>query len=305
MKPEFTGSALSIEEQIALLERQGLTIGDRDKAIRILSNVSYSRLKSYLIPLMADRATHRFREGATFDDAYTLYGFDRRLRELIFHEMEKVEISLRTRIAYAYSGAEKGYWYANPDWFRDPKEHKDIIRKITADFERSDNESLKRFREKYSNPLPPCWMALEASSMGTLAIIYDAMSYSPLKKGIADWYSLSTEDLSSWMFHLVWIRNQCAHHNRLWNRTLEQRPNVPLRAKKHFPPQNEKSASHIYITLCVIKYLQDTVKPGNTFAERLKTLLDNYPRIDPTLMGFPQDWREDPLWNSKTDNGED
>ena len=84
-KPEFQGRALDFEEQIALLRSQGLIIEDEKKALHILNNVSYSRLKTYLVPLMEDRKAHRFREGASFEDAYALYGFDRRLRELVFH----------------------------------------------------------------------------------------------------------------------------------------------------------------------------------------------------------------------------
>ena len=114
-KTEFHGSALSFEDQIRLLRSQGLTIKDEKKALRVLQNVSYSRLKSYLVPLMEDRVSHRFRPGASMDDAYALYGFDRRLRELIFHEMEKIEISIRARMGYVSSGSDSGYWYMNPD----------------------------------------------------------------------------------------------------------------------------------------------------------------------------------------------
>lgn len=61
-KPEFQGRALDFEEQIALLRSQGLIIEDEKKALHILNNVSYSRLKTYLVPLMEDRKAHRFRE---------------------------------------------------------------------------------------------------------------------------------------------------------------------------------------------------------------------------------------------------
>ncbi|MBS7302112.1 MAG: Abi family protein, partial [Bacteroidales bacterium] len=262
-KPEFHGRALDFEEQIELLRNQGSIINDERRALSILNNVSYARLKTYMVPLMLDRKAHKFREGASFEDAYTLYGFDRRLRELIFHEMEKVEISVRTRIGYASAGSEAGYWFMNPDWFRDEREHRDILRRLSSEVERADNDAIKRFRLKYSNPLPPCWLTLEATSMGTLSTIYDQMRYSPLKKGIADYYGLSVEDFSSWLNHLVYIRNRCAHHNRLWNKTLTSPANCPLRPSFPSPKQSEFSRTHVYMTLCVIKYLQNTVKPEN------------------------------------------
>ena len=65
-KPEFRGRAIDFEEQIALLRSQGLIIKDEQKALRILNNVSYARLKTYLVPLMEDRKAHRFREAVSY-----------------------------------------------------------------------------------------------------------------------------------------------------------------------------------------------------------------------------------------------
>ena len=74
---------------------------------------------------------------------------------------------------------------------------------------------------------------------------------------------------------------------------------VPVRTRFPFPEQNDFSRTHVYMTLCVIQYLQNTVKPENTFAQRLRTLIDNYPIVDTSLMGFPTDWKEDPFWKTE------
>lgn len=296
LKTEFHGSALSFEDQIRLLKSQGLIIKDEKKALRVLQNISYSRFKSYLVPLMEDRATHRFKPGATLEQAYALYGFDRRLRELIFHEMEKIEISIRAKMAYSSSSDDSGYWYMNPDHFRSKGEHREIMRHLTSEVQRSDNDAIKRFYLKYSNPLPPCWLALEATSMGTLASLYAAMKPGPLRVKIAVNYGVSDNVFISWLHHLVYIRNMCAHHNRLWNKTLSVPALVPDTHRGLFPEQQPDASEHIYLTLCIIKYLQNTVKPENTFAQRLKTLIHNYPVADPAFMGFPENWEEDPFW---------
>ena len=296
LKTEFHGSALSFEDQIKLLKSQGLIINDEKKALRVLQNISYSRFKSYLVPLMEDRATHRFKEGATMNQAYALYGFDRRLRELIFHEMEKIEVSIRARMGYLSSSDDSGYWFMNPDYFRSKGEHREIMRHLTSEVLRSDNDAIKRFYQKYSNPLPPCWLALEATSMGTLSSLYAAMKPGPLRQKIAAHYGVSDTVFISWLQHLVYIRNMCAHHNRLWNKTLSVCALVPESRRSLFPEQKPDAAEHVYLTLCIIKFLQNTVKPENTFAQRLKTLIHNYPVADPALMGFPEDWEQDPFW---------
>jgi abortive infection bacteriophage resistance protein len=53
----------------------------------------------------------------------------------------------------------------------------------------------------------------------------------------------------------------------------------------------------VYYRICIIKYLLFTVSPNNTFTQKLKSLLAEYPTIDIKAMGFPVDWQNEPLWN--------
>jgi len=280
-----------------MLESQGLNIGDRERALHIVRNVSYSRLKSYLIPFMADRTTHRFKPGTTLEQAYILYSFDRRFRELVFHEMEKIEISVRTRMAYASMNDDGGYWFENPSYFSNRHYHYSILRRLDGEINRSDDDSIVRFREKYSNRFPPCWITLEASSMGLLSSMYDALKPGYFKRKLADFYSVPDTVFASWLHHLVYIRNVCAHHGRLWNRVLSIQAMVPRSARTEFPPQSTDAAEHIYLTLCIIKYFIDIIKPGNTFPSRLKMLMNSYNMVDEKQMGFPSGWRDIDFWN--------
>jgi abortive infection bacteriophage resistance protein len=52
----------------------------------------------------------------------------------------------------------------------------------------------------------------------------------------------------------------------------------------------------VYFRICIIKYLLFTVSPNHTFAEKLQSLLAEYPTIDTRAMGFPDNWQEEPLW---------
>lgn len=296
MKSFFQGEAYTIEEILGMLESQGLVIEDRDRATHVLNNVSYSRLKNYMTALMSDRGSHRFRAGATFENAYALYGFDRRLRELIFHEMEKIEISIRTRIAYASNGSEKGYWFLNQEYFKSEGSHQRILRHLKYELERSDNEAILNFRNKYSNEFPPSWILLEAASMGTLYNIFDELGSEKMRENIASYYGMSPHTFSSWVHHLVSIRNHCAHHNRMWNIAPPVKAGLPQGLTRPFPDVRDKDRYHIYLTFCILKYFQDAVKPSNSFAQRLKMLINNFPMIDARDMGFPQNWQEQSFW---------
>ncbi|MCQ2185383.1 MAG: Abi family protein [Bacteroidales bacterium] len=316
MKAVYKGDAFSIPDIMDMLRRQGLIIEDEKYTTRVLSNLSYSRLKPYIVPflepagkdgrMIADTSRRRFRPGTTFDDIYACYGFDRRLRELIFHEMEKIEVSIRTRIAYACNGQENGYWFLNPKYFKTGNSHERILKHVRYELERTDNEGIREFYSKYSNEFPPSWLTLEATSMGTMWTIYDELSSEALRERIAAWYGLSPRIFSNWMKHLVAVRNDCAHHNRVWDSTPTRVAMIPQEAdiirssfdgaREDFPSVSDKDRRHIYLTLCIIRYMQNHIKPENSFAARLKILVNNFPKVNPSIMGFPPSWQEDPFW---------
>lgn len=47
---KYTKVALTIDEQIELLEGRGLDIPDTDRTARHLSNISYYRMSAYMVP---------------------------------------------------------------------------------------------------------------------------------------------------------------------------------------------------------------------------------------------------------------
>ena len=47
-----------------------------------------------------DHLDHKFKPGTKWKSIWDLYLFDRKLRLLVFNAIERIEISLRTRIIY-------------------------------------------------------------------------------------------------------------------------------------------------------------------------------------------------------------
>ena len=91
---EYTNRALSIEEQIVRLKENGLIIDDEKAAYKYLSIISYFRLASYWRPM--EKSPHQFKPNSRFDNALSLYYFDKELRALIFSAIQSIEIALRT-----------------------------------------------------------------------------------------------------------------------------------------------------------------------------------------------------------------
>ena len=98
MSTPFRKPAISIPDQIALLEQRGLVIKDKAHAEHFLLHIGYYRLAGYWQVLQNDSVKHTFIPGATFEDVIALYNFDRELRLLLSDAIERIEVSLRSII---------------------------------------------------------------------------------------------------------------------------------------------------------------------------------------------------------------
>ncbi len=95
--PKFNKEYRTAEELIAVLKKKGLTIEDEAKAINYICNIGYYRLKAYFYPLYQEpKYKHLFKVKATFGNVMNMYRFDRKLRILLFNEIEKIEVAFRS-----------------------------------------------------------------------------------------------------------------------------------------------------------------------------------------------------------------
>lgn len=291
----YTDKPLSFQQQIALLKGNGLSFADESKALHTLQQISYFRLKSYLMPLMSDKVLHTFKNDATFEQAYTLYKFDSRLRKLIAGELEKIEVSIRTQMAYTLSDEVDIYWFADDANFVSTTKHAGLVASLQSELDRTDDDQILLFKHKYDDAFPPSWMTMEVTSFGTLSMLYKLLKPSLTKRRIANYYGVSDSVFESWLHSIVYVRNICAHHSRLWNKTLRIRPLFPRKVNGTFISTPVRS-DRLYYVLCIIQYLLLKVNPNTTFPARLKALFAEFPDADISAMGFPKDWDKETLW---------
>ena len=286
---------ISVEEQICLLKSEGLSFLDEGRARHLLQNISMFRIKNYLKPFR-QRNSHQFKPGSTFEDAYNIYKFDAELRKMICSELEKIEVSIRTQLSLIMGNAAGIYWFTEAANFRDTIRHTSLLGKLHEELHRSDEETIVSFLQNYSNPFPPTWMTFEISSFGTLSKIYKWLNAGQARRQVARFYGLPDTVMESWLHAIVYVRNICAHHGRLWNKRLSINAVVPRHTNMPFitTPNDTK---RVYYILSIISYFLQTVNPNNTFSNRFKTLLIKYPQINIEAMGFPENWQSEPLWN--------
>jgi abortive infection bacteriophage resistance protein len=285
---------ISVEDQITLLKSEGLIFMDEEKANHLLQNISLFRFKSYLKPFRLQNSK-TFKPNSTFEAAYSLYKFDSELRKMICSELEKIEVSIRAQLSLTISQNAGIFWFTDSSNFKLKQLHNNLLTILKSELNRSDEEAIVDFRTKYTNDFLPSWMTFEISSFGTLSKLYSWLNSGPSRRQVASYYGLSDTVMISWLHSLVYIRNICAHHGRLWNKQMSINPIVPRKLKLPFV-SIPKETKKLYYILSTILYFLQTVNPKNTFVSRFTQFIDKYPQVDLNAMGFPKDWQQEPLW---------
>lgn len=295
-KPNYRKPTLSYQQQLQQLKDRGLAVEDDEKALHLLQNLSYYRLSGYWYPLLSDKQNHQFKPDATFDTAFNLYCFDRELRLLVLNELEKIEVAFRAQVVYQLSRSHSPFWFIDSKLFKNVSSHARSLSKIQAEYSRSDDQFIQSFKRKYADPIAPAWITLEICSFGTLSRLYENLKPGKDKRDIAAYFYLPDTVLETWLHSMVYVRNVCAHHARLWNRDMRIRPKHPQKPRRQWLANRGVRNNRTYFILSMIVYLLNTVNPNHSFKKRLFELLQKYPNIDIQAMGFPADWQSEPLW---------
>lgn len=293
-RPHYNKPQITVSDQIQLLKHDGLSFADENNAQHLLENISLFRLKSYLMPLRIP-GSRRFKPGANFESAYNLYKFDSELRKMTCSELEKIEISIRTQLSLTMSEEAGIFWFEDEANFRDFTRHNHLLSNLGYELHRSDDEAILEFKRKYSNTFPPSWITFEVSSFGTLSMMYCCLRPGHSRRKVARFYGLSDTVMESWIHAIVYVRNICAHHSRLWNRRLSINALIPRKPRLPFI-SIPKDTKRVYYILSILLYLLQSVNPQNTFVSRFKALLNKYPNVDIKAMGFPDNWDKESLW---------
>lgn len=282
---------------VDLLRSRGLTVDDADRAGQYLETISYYRLTAYLHPfLRSPKTENSYRAGVTFSRVMRLYRFDKKLRLLLFNEIEKIEVSIRAAVINECGAAfPTPFWLTEATHFKDAKAFSQTLRLVLQEMEKSKEDFIAHFRTSYSDPYPPAWMLMEILSWGAVNRALANLQNPQLKKRIARRFGLTWPVFNSWTAILVVMRNACCHHARVWNRRNALVPLVPKRLQR---PWIIRAADplRVYYDLCIVKYFLDAISPNNDMSRKVKDLLNSNPQIDPLAMGFPAGWEQEELW---------
>lgn len=300
---KFTKLPLTYQEQIELLVSRGLRIDNYGRARRFLTHLNYYRLVAYWLPFEQDHATHTFKPGTTFDQVVEHYIFDRELRLLVMDAVERLEVSLRSQWAYHLAHRYGSHAHldasifksANPKW-----NHGNNVLSLQDMVRKSSETFIKHYRSTYDEALPPVWVVCEIMTFGQLSRWYDNLKHGYDRNAIAAIYDMDETNLVSFIHNLSVVRNYCAHHSSLWNREFSIAWKLPNRRPFSLVVNlNRNEGKRLYNTLATLAYLMDILNPGHHWKKRLGDLFRHHPGVKERHMGFPDNWRELPLWRGK------
>ena len=172
---KYVKPALSFEQQADLLLSRGLH-ADRATLIVRLSEVNYYRLSAYWYSFRQP-GTEDLQTDATLDTVWNRYVFDRQLRVLIMDAIERVEVSVKTRLANVIALQHGPFGYLDrrnlPGISVD--QHRLLLDKIHKEMSHSKESFIAHYLSKYTSETElPIWMAVEIMDFGAMLTLFRA-----------------------------------------------------------------------------------------------------------------------------------
>lgn len=325
---EYLKPHLSIAQQVELLTKHGL-VADADLLASRLKSVGYYRFSAYLHPFrMRDhegRLMEHYVPDTTLEKVWEYYLFDRKLRFLMMDAIERIEVALRSHISFHHTAGQSPFAYASSSYFPAWKGYIQNLERVHISKNKSGNiipsgkDHVDHFFNTYGDQHDylPLWMAVGEMEFGTMVYFY-THSDKAIRKAIASEWKTDTATLDSWLNSLRVLRNDCAHHARIWNKTFLSSPrmnNMPAlpwnyvyseKARKWVKPTASLAGadsllgahSSIAPLLYICRYLLRQIAPTSKWHLRVQDCLFAAQQngINLNKMGLPEHWALHPMW---------
>ena len=294
---------------IELLSSRGMTVEDKDRAVRKVSQVGYYRLSGFWYPCRVlerdennqvvkihgkPKRTSQFLPNSSFNDTFLLYKFDKRLRLLLLDAIERIEIHLRTIIAHELGRidplAYQKQKFINPSELQNYYKRGNV-RNSWIEWSSRQQSELSRSKEdcilwhtKNEKTLP-IWVAVEAWSFGTVSKYFELLKGTHQNRVAAKLGVSNSSLLVRWLQDLNTLRNRCAHHTRVWNQSQNNPIRVPTDQghadTEYFARFNlgNKHKKKIYSLITIIWYLVRNIGPNSDWIQHVLEEIESLPDL--------------------------
>lgn len=254
----------TLDEQIQILKAKGLVIDDILYAKDIILRENYFFLMGYRHLFMDPDKPKQFKEGTTFNELYSLFYFDRQLRNIMFKNILIIENNCKSIFSYTLS---QKYGYKESDYLRPsnynqaPEKQRqvnDLLKKMKRQIRVNggQHEATKHYINNYG--YIPLWIVVKVLSFGITSELYTIMKLADQKE-IAKEFNVDNENLSVFLPILSNYRNLCAHEDILFeHRTQKFIPDNKYHERLNIPRINDEyiyGKGDLFSVVIIFKYM--------------------------------------------------
>ena len=217
----------TLDEQIEILERKNIKIPDVEYAKQIILRENYFFLMGYRHLFMKRDDRSQFIDDVEFREIYSLFYFDRQLRNILFKNILIIENNAKSIFSYVLSQRhgykEKDYlkpssYNQNPEKVKQVNDLlKKMKRQITVNGRQ--HEATKHYLNNYG--FIPLWVVVKVLSFGITSELYTIMKRTDQEE-IASKFGISVENLLAFLPILSNYRNLCAHEDILYDHRTQK-----------------------------------------------------------------------------------
>lgn len=301
------------KQQISKLKNEKqLNITDEVYAENVLKHIGYYALVSGYKDLFKNKETHKYIDGARFEDIVALYCFDEDLRELFLRYLLKIERHFRSLISYSFTEkyGETQSCYLDKNNYNYSRANQSGVDRLIDVFYKLANDNsnytyINYNRNTYNNV--PLWVLVNAVSFGTLSKFYSFSQHDIQSKISHEFPMLNERELRQILAVITKYRNVCAHGERLFSyMTKNDIPDLQLHNKLNIPKINNqyKYGKHdLFAVVISFRYLlehDDFIAFKQRLSKIIQNLLSTTDLISEehlyTKMGFPKNWKKITLY---------
>lgn len=298
----------SLEEQIEIFENKGLVIENKDYAREVLLRENYFFINGYRRTFMKSADKSRFIEGTKFEEVYSLFLFDRTIRNILFKNILIIENNMKSIISYQLS---KKYGYREKDYlksnsfnysFDNKKRVNDLIAKMKRQIKNNavTHSATRHYATNYG--YIPLWVLVKVLSFGIVVEMFSVLKKED-QYDITELYGLDLNTFNVYLSILSNYRNLCAHEDIVYdNRTQKSIDDTIYHRKLHISMMNNEyiyGKNDLFALVIILKsFLKDSeVKDLVLEIENAVNNLEYNLRSIPVAkvldkMGFPDNWKD-------------
>ena len=295
-------------EQVDILKKKGLIIPDIEKTKDILLKENYFFINGYRHLFMNSPTDKTFVTGATFDEMYSLFLFDRYSRNILFKNLLIIENRLKSVISYQMS---KKYGYKEKDYLN-PKNFvqypekkrkvKDVLDKMKRQIRINTNRHNATMHYLKNYGYIPLWVLVKVLSFGMVCELYSILKDED-KLEVSAVFGMTVEHLESFLPILSNYRNLCAHEDIVFDHKTERMiPDSEYHKKLNIFKMDDEyiyGKNDIFAVIIIFKYMLENdefrlmLKEFEYELELLDGRIDSIP-IEKIMdrMGVPKNYME-------------